>query len=546
MKLQTKILYSWLAKLLLVILLLNAVLLNHSLVAKAASANFSLSPSSGSVNVGDTLTASVIISTDTPINAGEGSVIYPSDTLEFQSASGSGSIFSFWTNGPSGGATSAVFGGGLPSPGYNGGGGRVMTIVWKAKSVGSATVSIIGNKILANDGVGTNILSSSGGGSFTINVPGTPTTKKTEKAKLVMSISSTSHPDQEKWFSNKNVALAWTANEAKSYLIAFDQSAETVPKEQTTATSKTYENNADGVWYFHAQAKGDSGVGTVAHFKAQVDTTPPEPFSVIINQDFGAFDPSPTVTFEAKDATSGIDHYEAMIDGGQPFAIKSGDNLPKQKQGDHTLIVKAFDKAGNIRESKADLKIGAITVVGIKLFGHYIPFMYIIYFLLLILLILLILDFYLWGKMRRLMRRGAGAIGVAYNQIRQIFWRTEKDIDKEIDGTIPSAELSKGVVLAVKKDLKEKVHDVIEKEEEEAKSTGQNQGNPSIPPVELADKVKKENVLSEAEREINQEIDETITDSGVSRSGAESTRENLKKRVHETIVEEENDINKKQ
>jgi hypothetical protein len=428
--------------------------------AKAGSATFYLSPSSGNFKVGQSVSISLMINSGgAAINAGEGSVTFSPDILKYQSVSTSGSIFTFWTSGPVGGDTSVSFGGGLASPGYNGSSGKALTISFKAQKAGTASITVNGTRILANDGVGTNIIGGNSGGSYTV--------AEAQVVKYVVKIESPSHPEQDKWYPNNRVDMNWTANEAKSYLIAFDQSATETPSEQTAVTSKTYENNVDGIWYFHAQAKGDSGDGPVAHYTVQIDVTPPEPFEINIDREFGIFDLSPKVIFEAKDATSGIDKYEVIINGGEPSIITSGDNLPKMWPGDYPIVIKAYDKAGNVRESKTDLKIGGPASYSITIFGYEIPVKYIIYILLILLIVLLILDFCLWRKMRRLASGSVAVVGVAYGKIKQIFVKTEKDIDREIDDTIPTAELSRGAISAMKRDLKKKIHGTIEKEEDE-------------------------------------------------------------------------------
>lgn len=561
---------------LIVVLLLNLISLALPEKASAASASFYLAPSSGSANVGDTISASVMISTDSAINAGEASVTFSSDVLEYQSVSTGGSIFSFWTSGPSGGSTSVSFGGGLPSPGYSGGAGKVLTITFRAANTGTGSVNINGSKILANDGNGTNILSGSSGGSFDVVPSGSsPTNPASTTRSLVVNTKSDTHPDQNKWYNNKNVFLSWSARDATSYLIAFDRSSNTSPSSSITSTSKKYDNSADGVWYFHIKALGIAGAGPIVHFKVQIDTAPPDAFSINVAQEGGATNPTPKVSFEAKDSTSGIDRYEGRIDNGDSFAIASEDKLPKQHPGNHSITVKAYDKAGNVRESKASYKIVGIPApnakvcsktVGLlepvyiegtadkgdtiviylngkevdrflaedkkidakqarcldnvtyasdneKIIWRYIyqqllypgehsfqfmrinkdgmeseltqafkvsvvasvikvgnytfPTKYVLIPLILTILALSAVIFYLLRKMRHLAVRGGAAIGLVLSKVKNIFIKTEKEIDKDIDKSIPDYELSRSSVLDAKRKLKDEIREEIEKGEEE-------------------------------------------------------------------------------
>jgi len=328
------------------LLQLISILVVVAIPQLASAARFYFSPSSGSYTVGQTITANVLIDSEgQAINAGEGNVNFSSDIISYQSVSTSGSIFSFWTSGPSGDSTHVNFGGGLSNPGYSGSSGKMFSISWKALANGTATVSISNGKILANDGAGTNVYGGSGTASFTVGAakpkaPGAPT------------VTSSTHPDQNKWYQAKNVSLAWSASSSLGYAFTFDQSSSTDPGSTTSSVkSKTYDNVADGVWYFHVKSKTDSGFTPITHFKVQIDTVPPDEFKASLEAGTLPTDPAPKVTFSATDGLSGIDHYDVKIDEGEWVQISSGDRLPRQKPGDHTVIIRAVDKAGNLRES---------------------------------------------------------------------------------------------------------------------------------------------------------------------------------------------------
>jgi hypothetical protein len=332
------------------------VLLILSPVRASAAAKFYISPASQSYKVGDKITASVMVDTGgQAINAAEGTVTYSSDILEYQSVSTGGSVFTFWTQGPTGGNTSVSFGGGLSHPGYNGSSGKVVTITWKAKTNGSATIAINGQKILANDGAGTNIYGGEKGATYIIGLAATP-----KPGSPV--VSSSTHPDQSKWYTSRTVNLAWAkSSNVTGYSYSLDQSPGTDPSSAAVdALAKSYDLTGDGVWYFHIKGKIATGFTGNTHFKIQVDSIGPDKFTVTIENDGSATNPKPKVTFETKDSGSGIEKYEATLDGGAPFAIKSGDTLPKLKPGSHTISVKAFDKAGNVQEATVKFEVEGV------------------------------------------------------------------------------------------------------------------------------------------------------------------------------------------
>jgi hypothetical protein len=76
------------------------------------------------------------------------------------------------------------------------------------------------------------------------------------------------------------------------------------------------------------------------------DTTPPEPFIVVLGQDPSVFSGKKFAFFSALDNQSGIDHYD-VSENAAP-AVRSGSTYVFQNQsGDITLNVVAYDKAGN-------------------------------------------------------------------------------------------------------------------------------------------------------------------------------------------------------
>ena len=118
-------------------------------------------PSKGNFNVGDTIKVSLLVNTiDQSINAVAGSITFPSDKLEMASTSKDNSIISLWVQEPALDAAgdTVEFSGVLPSPGFAGAAGQVLNVSFKVKSAGVAIVNIKDAQVLANDGLGTNIL----------------------------------------------------------------------------------------------------------------------------------------------------------------------------------------------------------------------------------------------------------------------------------------------------------------------------------------------------------------------------------------------------
>ena len=84
-----------------------------------------------------------------------------------------------------------------------------------------------------------------------------------------------------------------------------------------------------------------------------IDTTIPEEFDVIPDTASDIENwrntNNVTVSFETRDATSGVDRYEYILDSGDWEICESPLNLGELEDGIHNVFVRAVDKAGNIR-----------------------------------------------------------------------------------------------------------------------------------------------------------------------------------------------------
>lgn len=148
---------------------LVVALLAFALPAHAATLSFTNPPGT----VGQTLSVSVLVSAASgeSLNGVSARVNFPTDKLTLLSVSKAGSIITFWAEEPSfsNSAGTASLEGIVPNPGYSGQGGRVLTFVFQVKAPGTATLSFGNASVLANDGRGTNILSSASPRTLTLS-----------------------------------------------------------------------------------------------------------------------------------------------------------------------------------------------------------------------------------------------------------------------------------------------------------------------------------------------------------------------------------------
>lgn len=312
--------------------------------AHAAATTLSVSPGSVNIEVGKTFTVNINLNAGEAINAASGSVSYTSTVIEATGVSISGSIFSFWTDTPT--VSSTKFGGGLPNPGHVGT-GKIFSMTFKAKKEGTATISISGGKALANDGSGTNVYAGQSGSTVKVTEP-----------VVALAISSSTHPSQSKWYTAKDLSLSWNK---PTDVTSFDYNllnpaGSSFKSGSQNTTSVSFSDLTDGVWTFKLTGKSAKGDRT-ASFKAQIDTTPPAAFTVTVTQT-SPTDPFPVLSFAATDALSGIDHYEIIVEGQDAKQTTEPTlKLDRQNPGKHRVTVKAFDKAGNVTESKAEFTI---------------------------------------------------------------------------------------------------------------------------------------------------------------------------------------------
>ncbi len=266
--------------------------------ACAQAATLSAIPAGGtsSFAVGQlfSITVAVTSSGTESLNAVSGSLSYPTDILQIVSADKTNGIINFWISEPgfSNPIGQAQFEGGVYNPGFSGSQGKVVTYLFKAKTVGTADLTFTHATILANDGQGTNILERTNPLHLTITA-GAPDQQIVPESSIPpgISVRSATHPDQHAWYSSSMVAIAWDVPPGVTAVrTGIDHNRQSIPT--TIAGSVISEmtlNLEDGTWYFHIQTKDAKGWGSVSSFKINIDTSAVNP---------PTFDTFPTVLTE--------------------------------------------------------------------------------------------------------------------------------------------------------------------------------------------------------------------------------------------------------
>lgn len=392
-------------------------------VPAASAATLSFSPSSGNYTVGNIFNANIVVDTGgVAINNADATISFPTSLLEVISVSKSSSIFPLWVEEPSysNNAGTISFNGGVPTPGYTGRAGHLLTVTFRIRNPGSASLVFSSASVRANDGYGTDVLTATSPATFSIKEgvttpTSTPTPATPALPDLFAHITSSSHPDQTAWYARTHAVFDWTnAQNATAVKLGYDTNANGAPTVlYQPAISHKELDLADGIWYFHVAEKGANGWGPIATYRIQIDTASPAP--VIITFPNGATTSTSTiaVSFTTTDALSGIDRYVLSVDG-TDTTVSAADGagvyaLPAGANGSHTLAVIAYDKAGNSVTAEQQFTTIVEKKVAAPAWGSF-AWLIANYFvlgllILLVLIALLFIAWYLWHRFHAFRRR---------------------------------------------------------------------------------------------------------------------------------------------
>ncbi len=364
-----------LSKLIITILPLACLFVFHS--AFAAS-SITLSPDTKTVGLNQEFSVSLLIDSDVKINAAQGVVSFSPSVLKMTSVDNSASIFNFWVEDPtiSGDVGTMSFTGGNPKS-VSGTGLKILTMKFKAVGIGTSAIKFSNGVVTADDGMGTNVLATVNETSITVSgtvVSGTAVTpveqpQLVERAPSVASglpsapkLSVSLYPDQKQWYSQiGDTVIFWDLpKDIIGVAVSVDKNPNGIP---TTFEKQLYNGKdigalKEGVNYVHVRFKNNIGVGQVSTYKISLDTTAPLDFKVQMPEGLKTDNPSPSITFDTNDSLSGIAFYSVIIDSGTPIKNTVGNlTLPLLEPGKHSILVKAFDNAGNNAEASLDFEI---------------------------------------------------------------------------------------------------------------------------------------------------------------------------------------------
>lgn len=339
------------------------------LPALASAATLTLSSGATEVGVSDIFTIEARVSSGgVAINNASGVVQFPSDTVEVVSVSRNGSLFPIWVEEPSftNSQGTISFDGGVPNPGWNGSGGTIFTAVMRAKKAGQATILFSSAAVRANDGLGTDILSSRGGLSLSIQErrpapadpapaprAGTEPAAPADNLSLpALSITSPTHPDQLAWYSVPDATFRWTLPPGTLRVFTgISQSKNDQPTRQLSPTAeRTVSGLEDGTWFMSVRYETAQGRSVTSVRQVNIDTEAPALESiaaarnsegdVLITANINDVSGIASATLES----SGITSEGSVTGNAVAFTLPSG-----MRSGQIAVSIVLEDRAGNSR-----------------------------------------------------------------------------------------------------------------------------------------------------------------------------------------------------
>jgi hypothetical protein len=353
--------------------LIAVVIFSVALPQTLYAAELQFAPKEGSFSSGSEFSVKVVIDPqDATINAVDGIVKFDSSVLSVSNVTKDGSVLSLWTADPSfsNSEGTVTFSGGSPKP--ISAPGTVLTIIFKPKKVGAATVSFTKGSVLAADGKGTDVYKGGQEGAYTIGegkkpAPEPEPTSSGDEGDVGIKdpapdITSPTHDKSDNWYATTTAIFLWKMDsDVIQGRFSFGDKADAKATEllKKDESSKMFTEVKDGVWYFALELRSGFGWSETARKQIQIDTVPPEDFDIAVVEG----GEKPMFKFETTDALSGVDRYELRIGETVAVTIKLKDlvngqyPIPAQEGGSAFVTIKAYDKANNVREVQRDLTL---------------------------------------------------------------------------------------------------------------------------------------------------------------------------------------------
>ncbi len=247
---------------------------------------------------------------------------------------------------------------GLPTPGFNELRGTVFELVLQPLKPGKLALWFGENTaVLANDGLGTNVLRNTAGASYLI-AEGRESGMADASEVFVF---SPSHPNATRWYNSQKPLFTWSSLDSYRYSYVFDQSPDTKPRDEVLGfeTSASLQAEKDGVYYFHLLSEDGNRSPRVSHYKVKIDSTPPDAPLIKASADDVGVGKVVRLELSSKDELSGLQptFYVKLKEGSVFFPTGSQLFVAFPEKGEQKITVRAFDRANNHSESSITIRV---------------------------------------------------------------------------------------------------------------------------------------------------------------------------------------------
>jgi len=246
----------------------------------------------------------------------------------------------------------------VPNPDSQNGPIVAFTLSVLPKTIGRVDITFDDSStILANDGLGTNVLRQAIGGSYQTILP-----LKNNTAPISF-IFSPSHPDPAEWYNSNSVDVLWQASSAKNFAYSLDSSSTTpsLTNMQKTRNTEITINAPEGINYFHLSTTDEKGklVDSLS-YPLKIDNTPPSIPSVSLSGTVIQPNEVVRITFSSSDALSGLqNNFYVSYDNGTFLPAVSPLNAVFTDAGSHNVTIRAYDNAGNFSDNTKSVQVGS-------------------------------------------------------------------------------------------------------------------------------------------------------------------------------------------
>lgn len=315
----------------------------------AAGARLFISPADTAAPVGSTFVTDVMVSTEGElVNAVALEIQYPKEYVSLRDAQAIGSNFPLAPVKPriDGVAGNVTYEAGAPG-GFQGQ-TELLRLTWEVKRVGRAVIVF---------GPGSQLLRHSANADAVPLALISASLNLTERDASLPAIVAKDFLDEAQWYSVPFVRLAWAVKPDATYSYVLsrlsDEQPDEVPDEPVGEIKLA--TPEDGVFYFHLRECLAGKCGPTVSRRVMKDVTPPAAFTPILGQSSDAFQGKRFISFATTDEASGIDRYEVMEGTSGAWEVVTSPFIMRVQSDDTKVTVRAYDKAGNVRESALDV-----------------------------------------------------------------------------------------------------------------------------------------------------------------------------------------------